>query len=118
MRFLIHDRDSKFTASFDQIFVSEGIEIVNTPFRAPKANAFAECWVRTVRQECLDHLLILNQRHLSRVLKEYTDYYNTARPHQGLAQQIPIPRSPPQKGSVRCRDVLGGILHVYYRDAA
>ena len=65
MRFLMHDRDSKFTAGFDHIFVSEGIEIVRTPFRAPKANAVAERWVRTVRQECSDQLLILNQRHLS-----------------------------------------------------
>jgi putative transposase len=73
MRFLMHDRDSKFTASFDHIVVSEGIEIVCTPVRAPKANAVAERWVWTVRQECLDHLLILNQRHLSRVLKEYAD---------------------------------------------
>ena len=118
MRFLMHDRDSKFTAGFDHIFVSEGIEIVRTPFRAPKANAIAERWVRTVRQECLDHLLILNQRHLIRVLREYTDYYNTARPHQGLAQQIPIPLSHPEYGAIHCRDVLGGILHDYYRAAA
>ncbi len=118
MRFLIHDRDSKFTPSFDRVFVSEGIEIVRTPFRAPRANAVAERWVRSVRHECLDHLLILNQRHLMRVLKEYIDYYNVARPHQGLDQQapIPIPRSP--QGAIRCRDVLGGILHDYYRDAA
>jgi transposase InsO family protein len=87
IRFLIHDRDSKFPANFDQVFVSEGIEIVRTPFRTPKANAIAERWVRSVRQECLDHLLILNQQHLLRVLKAYTNYYNSARPHQGLGQQ-------------------------------
>ena len=68
MRFLIHDRDRKFTTNFDQVFVSEGMEIVRTPFRAPKANAIAERWVRSVRHECLDQLLILNQRHLRRVL--------------------------------------------------
>jgi len=118
MHFLIHDRDSKFTASFDQTFNSEGIEIVRTPFRAPKANAVAERWVRTVRQECLDQFLIFNQRHLVRVLKEYADYYNTARPHQGLDQQTPITLSRSQHGIIRCRDVLGGILHDYYRDAA
>ena len=118
LRFPIHDHDSKFTCSFDQVFVSEDIKIVRTPVRAPKANAVAECWVRTVRQECLDQLLIFNQRHLVHVLKEYTHYYNTARPHQGLAQQIPIPLSHPQNGAVHCRDVLGGILHDYYRDAA
>lgn len=118
MRFLIHDRDSKFTTSFDQVFVSGGIDIVRTPFRAPRANAVAERWVRSVRQECLNHLLIFNQRYLIRVLKEYIDYYNVSRPQQGLDQQvpIPIPRSP--QGVIRCRDVLGGILHDYYRDAA
>lgn len=67
--------------------------IIRTPFRAPKANAVAQHWVRSIRQECLDQLLILNQRHLIGVLKEYTHYYNTARPHQGLDQQFPIPHS-------------------------
>lgn len=116
MRFLIHDRDSKFTTSLDQVFVSEGFEIVHTPFRAPKANAVAERWIRSVRQECLDQLLILNHHHLVRVLKEYVHYYNTARPHQGLAQQAPIPFSHYRYGAIHCRDVLGGILHDYYRD--
>ena len=118
MRFLIHDRDSKFASSFDLVFISEGFEIIRTPFRAPKANAVAERWVRSVRQECLDQLLILNQRHLACVLKEYVHYYNTARPHQGLAQQTPIPHSRSPHGIIRCRDVLGGILHDYYRDVA
>jgi putative transposase len=117
-RFLIHDRDRKFTNNFDQVFISEGMEIVQTPFRAPKANAIAERWVRSIRHECLDHLFILNQRHLLRVLKEYTTYYNAARPHQGIHQQIPIPFSGPKVGTIHCRDVLGGILHDYYRDAA
>jgi putative transposase len=118
LRFLIHDRDSKFPGSFEQVFVSEGFEIILTPFRAPKANAVAERWVRTIRQECLDQLLILNQRHLARVLKEYVHYYNAARPHQGLDQQTPIPLSRSRRGTIHCRDVLGGILHDYYRDAA
>ncbi len=99
-------------------FISEGMEIVRTPFRAPTANAIAERWVRSVRHECLDYLLILNQRHLIRVLKEYTTYYNGARPQQGINQQTPIPFSRPQHGTLDCRDVLGGILHHYYRDAA
>jgi transposase InsO family protein len=116
--FLIHDRDTKFPASFDTVFVSEGIDIIRTPFRTPKANAVAERWVRSVRQECLDHLLILNQRHLTRVLTEYTTYYNFARPHQGLEQQAPIPYSCTGRGEIHCRDVLGGILHDYYREAA
>lgn len=118
MRFLIHDRDAKFTASFDQVFASEGIEIVLTPYCAPKANAFAERWVRSVREECLDHLLIVGQRHLRRVLADYGQYYNTARPHQGIQQQAPIPFPPVQSGSVARRDVLGRIIHDYYRQAA
>ncbi len=99
MHFLIHDRDTKFTTDFDQVFISEGMEIVQMPFRAPKANAIAERWVRSVRQECLDHVLILNQRHLIHVLKEYTTYYNGVRPHQGINQQTPIPFSRPQHGT-------------------
>jgi putative transposase len=91
---------------------------VLTSYRAPKANAFAERWVRSVREECLDHLLILGQRHLRRVLVDYVQYYNTARPHQGLVQLAPLPFPPPQTGPVACRDVLGGIIHNYYRQAA
>ena len=90
-RFLIHDRDTKFSASFEAVFASEGIETVLTPFRAPNANAVAERWVRSVRAECLDQLLILNETHLRRVLIEYVDYYNQSRPHQGLEQQAPLP---------------------------
>jgi putative transposase len=116
--FLIHDRDTKFTASFDQVFTSEGIEIVLTPYHAPQANAFAERWVYTIREECLDHLLILGQRHLRRILLEYVQYYNTARPHQGIQQYAPLPFPPVQSGPVARRDVLGGIIHDYYRQVA
>jgi transposase InsO family protein len=111
MHFLIHDHDTKFSAAFDNIFVSEGLEIVLTPFGAPQANAVAERWVRSVREECLDQLIILSQRHLWNVLTEYTQYYNTARPHQGLGQQSP-------KGPTCCRDVLGGVIRDYYRQSA
>src|SRR5262249_51069563 len=117
MRFLIHDHDTKFSTAFDNVFVAEGIEIVLTPFQAPKANAVAERWVRSVREECLDHLLVLNQRHLGNVLAEYTAYYNAARPHQGLSQQAPIPLIVSHVGRVCCRDVLGGVIHDYYRQA-
>jgi len=119
MRFLIHDRDSKFTRSFDIVFRSEGIEIVLTPYRTPQANAFAERWIRSLRNECLDHLLILNQRHLRRVLSEYTAFYNQARPHQGLEQQTPIfDEHRREEGTIQRRDVLGGLLRDYYRQAA
>jgi hypothetical protein len=116
LRFLIHDRDSKFTSSLDTVFASEGIEFVRTPFRAPQANAFAERWVRSVREECLDPILILNERHLHRVLKEYTKYYNYCRPHQGIGQHFPVSGSQrSRKGPIRRRDILGGIIHDYYR---
>src|ERR671911_144321 len=83
-RFLIHDRDSKFAAAFDEVFRSEGITVIETPIRAPQANAYAERFVRTVRTECLDWLLILGRRHLERTLRIYTTHYNRERPHRGL----------------------------------
>jgi putative transposase len=82
VRFLIRDRDSKFTRDFDTVFRSEGVEIVRTPVRAPKANAIAERFVRTIRAECLDWLLIVNRKHLERVLRVFVDHYNGRRPHR------------------------------------
>ena len=118
-RFLIHDRDTKFTRSFDNVFRSVGIDIIRTPFRAPQANAYAERWIRSVRQECMVHILILNERHLRHVLTEYVAFYNASRPHQGINQQTPIPRIEPKGiGAIVRRDVLGGIVHDYYRRAA
>jgi putative transposase len=119
VRFLIRDTDKKFTESFDTVFRSEGIDVIPTPHQAPNANAYAERWIRAVRAECLDKLLLINQAHLRRVMREYSAFFNTARPHQGLAQQIPVPNTNHQTtGQVRCRKVLGGIVHDYYRDAA
>ncbi len=119
MRFLIRDRDAKFTAKFDAVFVAEGIEILRTPYRTPTANAFAERWVRSVREECLDKLLIVNEAHLHRVLREYVRYFNQARPHQGIEQRCPIRIERGRRhGAVERRDVLGGIIHDYDRAAA
>jgi putative transposase len=119
IHFLIHDNDSKFTEAFDTVFRAEHIHVIHTPVRAPNANAVAERWVRSVRNECLDKVLIFTESHLRRVLREYVTYFNGTRPHQGLAQQSPIPRVlPTADGPVRCRAMLGGILHDYYRDAA
>jgi putative transposase len=121
MRFLVHDRDSKFTASFDQVFRSEGVAVIHTPVRAPQANAFAERFVRTVRAECLDWLLILGRRHLVRVLHCYGEHYNRERPHRGLGLSPPQPPDsdrPPPVGDTQCRDRLGGLIHEYYRAAA
>lgn len=118
MRFLIHDRDAKFPPSFEIVFAAEGIEILRTPYRTPTANAFAERWVRSVREEVLDKLLIVNQAHLQRVLTEYAGYFNRARPHQGIEQRCPIPiERGCQEGEVERRDVLGGIIHDYERAA-
>ncbi len=101
------------------MFEADDVTIIRTPFQAPKANAFAEHWVRSVREECLDHLLILGERHLHCVLKEYCAYFNQARPHQGIEQRIPAgDKGAGGEGPVRCRDVLGGIIHDYYRAAA
>ena len=119
MRYLLHDRDATFPAAFDTVFAAEGIEVIHTPYRAPNANAYAERWVRSAREECLDHLLILGEGHLRRVLAAYVAYYNQRRPHQGLAQRCPLPTdAPPGVEAVARRDVLGGLIHDYYREAA
>ena len=118
IKFLIHDRDSKFAAGFDTVFASEGIETIKTPAQAPNANAVAERVIRSLRAECLDHLLILNQRHLTFVLMQYLAYYNHRRPHQGLGQRMPAPTTEPPTvpvapEQVRCRPILGGLIHDY-----
>ena len=119
MRYLIHDHDTKFTEAFDTVFKAEGVDLVDIPYQAPNANAFAERWVRTVREECLDKVIILNERHLRRVLTEYVEYYNARRPHQGLEQDSPTGMlRTSQQGRVRYRKVLGGIIRDYYREAA
>ena len=118
-RFLIRDRDRKFTRDFDTVFASEGIEIIKTPVRAPRANAIAERFVRTARTECLDWLLIANRRHLERVLRVFVDHYNSHRPHRALNRKPPNPASrklhvlhQPAR-AVERRDRLGGLIHEY-----
>jgi putative transposase len=119
MKYLIRDHDTKFTRSFDTVFEAAGIQIVNIPYQAPNANALAERWVRSLREECLDRLIILNERHLRRVLKECVAYYNARRPHQGLEQDSPLGlESVSTEGPILCRNVLGGITRDYYREAA
>jgi transposase InsO family protein len=99
LRFLIRDRDSKFTAAVDAVFAGAGIRIIRTPIRAPRANAFAERWIGTLRRECLDHILITGPRHLAVVLLEYLAHYNTQRPHRSLDQNPPEGRTPPRSGA-------------------
>ena len=120
-RFLIRDRDAKFTAAFDAVFAGSGVEVLKTPPRAPRANAYSERWVRTVRTECLDWILVRNAGHLHRVLSAYLDHYNAARPHRGLELQIPIEAAGPAThvgdGPIGRTDVLGGLIHEYRRAA-
>jgi putative transposase len=123
VRFLIHDRDAKFCGPFDAIAHSEGVRVIETPLRAPRANAVAERWVRTIRGECLDHLLIVGRRHLERVLRAYLAHYNAERPHRSLALASPAgqaatARGSPQPAQIDRRDVLGGLLHEYFAAAA
>jgi len=118
-RFLIRDRDTKFTTTFDETFAAAGTTVIKTPVQAPRANAFAERWVRTVRSECTDRLLIVGERHLRTVLNEYADHYNRHRPHRSLALSTPCPGSDqsPPNGPVHRRTILGGLLNEYYRAA-
>ncbi|MGA2320721.1 MAG: integrase core domain-containing protein [Solirubrobacteraceae bacterium] len=119
VRFLIHDRDAKFSAAFDEVLRTEGIQVIRTPIRAPNANAHAERFVRTLREVCLDWALILGRRHLERVLREYVDHYNRERPHRALELRAPepspkvIPLRPRPQTVVRRRDRLGGLVHEY-----
>jgi hypothetical protein len=117
-RCLIRDRDAKFTAAFDAVFAAAGIDVVKIPPRAPRANAYAERWVRTVRSECLDWTLVWNDRQLRRVLTEYLRHYNTVRPHRSLNLQPPRPAPRLRlvepgtvESSVQRVDVLGGLIH-------
>ena len=115
---LIRDRDSKFTDAFDTVFASEGIRTILTPVRTPVANAYAERFVRTIRRECLDWILIRNEHHLAHVVREYLEHYNRERPHRALGLRPPDP--PPQlaAGPIQRLDRLGGLIHHYERTAA
>jgi putative transposase len=115
-RFLIRDRDSKFTAAFDAVFTGVDIRIIRTPTRAPRANAIAERFIGTLRRECLDHVLITGRRHLAAVLSEYAQHFNTHRPHRSLHQRPPAGDTQPRsEAAIRVlrRDRLGGLLHEY-----
>ena len=119
-RFLIRDRDAKFTAAVDAVFAGADIRIIRTPVRAPRANAIAKRFIGTLRRECLDHLLITGPRHLAAVLREFIEHYNTHRPHRSLDQRPPAGRTPPpREATVRPlrRDRLGGLLHEYVQVA-
>ena len=119
-RFLLRDRDSKFSVAFDEVFKSEGVEVIRLPYRRPVANAYSERWVRTARRECLNHLLIFGRQHLEKVMVEFIHHYNHARPHQGIEQRCPCEAAnliPLPTGPIERRDRLGGMLHEYSRAA-
>jgi transposase InsO family protein len=119
VKLLVRDRDAKFVASFDDAFAADGVRVVKTPVRAPRANAYAERWVRSVRAECLDWVLIWNRRHLERVLSAYAAHYNLGRPHRGIGLEVPVApdKLPPPTGPIERVDVLGGLIHEYHRAA-
>jgi putative transposase len=115
-RFLVHDRDTKFSHAFDEVFRSEGIRVIRTPVQAPNANAHAERWVRTLRAECLDRILIFGRRHLEQVLRIYRRQYNEHRPHRALDLLPPSGRDPTPLNApdrLQRRDLLGGLIHEY-----
>jgi putative transposase len=118
-RYLIRDNDSKFGPCFARVAKTSSIKILTTPVHAPRANAICERYVRSVRQECLNHLLIYGEKQLQRVLNAYVVYFNQARPHQGIAQQIPeqrrsVPSSQDARGKVIAIPVMGGLHHDYH----
>jgi len=120
IKFLIRDRDTKYTASFDAVFTAEGTRIIKSPVRAPQANAICERVIGTIRRECLDRMLILGCRHLEAVLAQYVEHYNAHRPHRSLSQRPPADSdaTPPTVGDVdaarlRRTDRLGGLIHEY-----
>ena len=115
-RLLVHDRDTKLTHAFDEILRTEGMKAIRTPIQAPNANAHAERWVRTLRADCLDRILILGCRHLEHILRVYRRHYNEHRPHRALDLFPPNGHEPPPPNApdrLQRRDLLGGLIHEY-----
>ncbi|MCL2645562.1 MAG: integrase core domain-containing protein [Phycisphaerales bacterium] len=122
-RFIMHDRDTKYTASFDEIFKAAGVEIVKTPVAAPNANAFAESWIGKIKFEALDHFLCFGLKHLDHIAQSYANFHNELRPHQSKNNEPlrfenqPPPERTPNRGTIECQRILGGLLKHYHRKA-
>jgi transposase InsO family protein len=119
-RFLIRDNDGKYGPGFDQLAAASGMEVLRTPVQAPRANAFIERFLGSVRRECLDHVLILTEAQLRRVLRQYVAYFNEERPHQSLAQRVPLAAAQETGGAggkIIAAPILGGLHHAYRRAA-
>jgi putative transposase len=117
-KYLIHDRDSKYGHRFSKVAASSGIKELKTPFRTPRANAYCERFIGSLRRECLDHMLVLHRNHLHRLVARFVDYYNHSRPHQGINQRIPARLDQgldPPAGKVVSVPMLGGLHHSYAR---
>jgi putative transposase len=119
-RYLLHDRDTKFTRSFRAIFASGRIEPLAVPARSPNLNAYAERWVRSVKEECLSKVVLFGERSLRRALSDYVDHFHAERNHQGKGTVLLFPRDTDRRreGPVRCRERLGGLLRYYHQEAA
>jgi putative transposase len=119
---LVRDRDSKFTRGFDEVFRTEGIRLIQTPVRAPRAKAHAERWLGSLRRECLDRMLIVGHRQLEQVVRAYISHHNRHRPHRSLEQRPPLAKPPPAErpppNEIGRRDRLDGLIHEYYAIAA
>jgi transposase InsO family protein len=119
-RVLIHDRDPLFTNKFRRTLNAAGVRCLKMPKQSPNLNAYAESWVRTIKRECLNKLILFGERHVRHVIEEYVEHYNRERPHSGIEHHRPLEpeKPPPRDGPVACRERLGGLLKSYYREAA
>jgi putative transposase len=115
-KFLICDNDQRYGSLFERVGQASGIEVIHTPYEAPRANAICERFIGSLRRECLDHVPVIGERKLTRVLKEYISYFNPARPHQGIAQRIPAPRVPPPGTLKTSRVIAGPVLNGLHHD--
>ena len=119
-RFLIHDRDPRFTLAFRETLAAAGVQVVRLPPRSPNLNAYAERFVRTIKESCLDRIVLVGEASLRRAVREFADHYHHERNHQGVGNRLIAPLAEPvnHEGSIACRERLGGLLKYYHRRAA